>query len=94
MRGQKPGFSNPDGIKSRQVETRFLWRLRPLHKSLEPFFQLAAREQDAMLAGLALQADVGAEAHDFPIGAAAGMRLAEANDVANLKLDGHGVFSR
>ena len=46
-----------------------------------------------MLAGLSLQADVGSEAHDLPVVSAAGVRLAQAHDVAYLKFDGHAMIS-
>ncbi len=46
-----------------------------------------------MLAGLALQTDIGPQAHDLPIISAAGMRLSQADNVANLKVDGHVMFS-
>ncbi len=42
-----------------------------------------------MLARLAFQTDVGSQAHYFPIVSAAGMRFAQADDVANLKISRH-----
>jgi hypothetical protein len=74
-------------------ETWSLLFLRVLHDGLEPLLQFAAREQNAMLARLALQADVGSQAHHFPIVSAARVWLAQADDVANLKLGGHVLFS-
>ena len=44
--------------------------------SFEAFVEVAAREEDAALAALADAADVGAEADDEPVGAAAGMFFA------------------
>jgi len=42
-----------------------------------------------MLAGEALQADVGTDAGDLPIGSAAGMGFSHANDVADVDGDWH-----
>src|SRR5579859_5156031 len=40
-----------------------------------------------MLAGSAAQTDVRAQAHDRPVRATAGVRLAQANDIPNVNLD-------
>jgi hypothetical protein len=42
----------------------------------EAFVEVATREEDTALATLADEADVGTEAHDKPIGAAAGVFFA------------------
>jgi hypothetical protein len=46
-----------------------------------------------MLTRLALQTDIGSQPYDFPIISAAGMRLAQTDDVANLKVNRHAIFS-
>ena len=51
-----------------------------------------AVEENAAAAGVALEADVGADAHDRPLVSAARMRLAHPNDVANCNLNRHGRF--
>jgi hypothetical protein len=54
------------------------------------FFEFAAGEEDTPAAGEADEADVGAEADDAPLVAAAGMRFAEAEDVVEAEvLRGH-----
>ena len=60
---------------------------------LGALFDLAAGEEDAPAAGEADEADVGAEADDTPFVAAAGVGLAEAEDVVEAEvLHGHGGF--
>jgi len=54
---------------------------------LEAPLEDTAREHDAVLAFLAPQADVSAQPDDAPIGAAAGVRLPQANDVAHVHFD-------
>jgi hypothetical protein len=54
---------------------------------LQPPFQHGALEKDAAVAGQAAQADVGAEACDLPVVAAAGMGFAQAQDVAKLEVE-------
>jgi hypothetical protein len=47
-----------------------------------------AFEEDATVAGEAAQADVGAEAGDLPVGAAAGMGAFETQDVFEVEFEG------
>ena len=54
---------------------------------LEAPLEDTAGEHDAVLALLAPQADVGAEAYNGPVSAAAGVRLPQANDVAHVHFD-------
>ena len=58
------------------------------------FFELAAGEEDAAAAGEADEADVGAEADDAPVVGAAGVGLAEAEDVVEAEVLGHGFIIR
>lgn len=44
-----------------------------------------------MLTGLTAEADVGTEPHHSPLEPAAGMRLAQADDVIDPKLDDHAI---
>jgi hypothetical protein len=53
-------------------------------------FDFAAGEEDAPAAGEADEADVGAEADDAPVVAAAGVGLAQAEDVVEAEVLGHG----
>jgi hypothetical protein len=57
---------------------------------LQALFQHGAFEHDAAAAGEAAQADVGAEAVDLPVGAAARVHLAQANHVIEANLEDRG----
>ena len=53
----------------------------------QPPFQLRSSEQNAVAAALAAQTDIGPEANDLPLVVAAGVRLAQSHDVAQVELD-------
>ena len=57
---------------------------------LDAFLKLAAREQNAMLARLAHDANVRAESNHLPFKSAAWMRLAQTHNVAEPNVEGHG----
>lgn len=57
-----------------------------LQNSLDALLELGARDEDAVAAGAAGDADISAEAHHFPVRATTGMRLAEADDVTQVEL--------
>src|SRR5438105_13493320 len=61
-------------------------------KGLQTPLGLASRQQHAVIAFQTAQPDVGANANDGPIEAAARMWLTQPNDVADPKVDGHYVF--
>src|SRR5579862_3182412 len=66
----------------------------PPHELADPALELGAGHQYLPVAAEAAESDVGAEAHDFPLVAAAGMRLARADHIAEHQLeDRHGSFS-
>jgi hypothetical protein len=56
---------------------------------LQALFERRAFEEDAPVAGKAAQADVGPQASDLPVGAAAGVGALEAQDVAEVQFEGH-----
>jgi hypothetical protein len=60
------------------------------HDELESFVESAAVEHDPTAATLADQTDINPHAHNFPIGAAAGVGLTEADDIAQVDLNKHG----
>jgi hypothetical protein len=51
---------------------------------------LATRQQDAVLARLAAQANVGAQADHRPVSSAARVRFAQAHDISDVDLDKFG----
>jgi Zn-dependent protease len=51
------------------------------------FLHVAAGEQDTPVTGEALQTDVSAQAHDAPLVTAAGVRLAQAEDVVQVEVE-------
>jgi len=65
-------------------------RSRPGDPSLHASGQLTARQQNAATAGLALQANVRAQANHPPVGPAAGMRFAQPHHVLHLQIVEHG----
>lgn len=48
--------------------------------------QFAAGEHHAVAATDAFQTDISAQAHDLPVEAAAGVRLAQTGDISNLNV--------
>ncbi len=57
------------------------------HELLQTPFKNGTLQHDATSATLTAQSNVGAEACDFPIGAAAGMRFAQAEYVAKAEFE-------
>ena len=55
--------------------------------------RIVLRRFSTSSAGLALQADVRADAGDLPVKTAAGVRLAHTHDIADVNGDGHDGFS-
>lgn len=64
------------------------WPLR-VDERLAATLELSPRQQNLMVAFQAAQADVGADAHDAPLVAAAGVRLAQCHRVVEPDIDGH-----
>jgi hypothetical protein len=60
------------------------------HDELQSFVEGAPIEHDPTAATLADQADINTHTHNFPIGAAAGVGLTEADDIAQMDLNEHG----
>ena len=60
---------------------------------LDALFDFAPGEEDAPAAGGANQADVGAETHDAPLVAAAGVGLAQAKDVVEAQVEHAGIIT-
>src|SRR5579864_7655177 len=66
----------------------------PPHELADPALELGAGHQHLPVAAQAAEPDVGAEAHDFPLIAAAGVRLARADHIAEYQFeDRHGTAS-
>jgi hypothetical protein len=59
---------------------------------LDPFCQIAALQKNPVPASPALDADVGAQPDDFPLPAAAGVRLPQLDDIAQGKIGQHPVI--
>jgi Flp pilus assembly pilin Flp len=58
----------------------------PPHGQLDASREFAPREQHLPPASQALDPDVGAQAHDYPVRASARMRLSQAEDILHLKI--------
>jgi hypothetical protein len=54
-----------------------------------PFFKIAPRQENAVMTSHANYADVRTKPHDFPFVPAAGVRLAQANDIVHEELQRH-----
>ena len=58
---------------------------------LHPLFESGAGEEDAVLTGETADSDVGAQAVDLPVAAAARVRFAHADHVSDGELLGHTI---
>jgi hypothetical protein len=61
--------------------------LTPCHEQLQPLLKDRPFQEHAAATGKAAQADVGAEAGDPPVGAAAGMGPAEPDHIIEVDLE-------